>query len=320
MYRMDWDDARLFLAVVRAGSLRAAGRKLGISQPTVGRRLARFEAAASDVPLFDRLPEGLRLTTAGQAVVPLAEKLEEAAAALQRRQREAEQRPLNIRVSVGEWAGGFLAQCLSQTETSNRLPEGLCLELVASDQTANLSRREADLAVRHGRPETGDLYISRIGAIACAAYAGAGARACTDAWITYTQEQAHYAQARWIAATIGTSGGTIAARASSVSMQAAVARAGCGAAVLPCYVGDADPTLVRVLGRIEALDAPHWLIVHRDLRRLPYIRSVLDWITHVFSVNRATLEGRSSSSLGADSVPAHQTQPPGPHQPKPRQP
>ena len=70
---MDWDDVRVFLAVAREGSMRAAGRALGLSQPTIARRLAAFEATFGGPSLFDRLPEGLRLTAAGEQLVPAAE-------------------------------------------------------------------------------------------------------------------------------------------------------------------------------------------------------------------------------------------------------
>jgi len=82
---IDWDDARVFLAVARHGSLRAAGRALGLSQPTIGRRLAVFEAAFGGPALFDRLPEGLRLNAAGEALIGAAEQLETAALSLERR-------------------------------------------------------------------------------------------------------------------------------------------------------------------------------------------------------------------------------------------
>src|ERR1700674_4719006 len=75
---MDWDDVRVFLAVARHGSLRAAGRALGLSQPTIGRRLAAFEAAFGSGPaLFDRMPDGLRLNAAGEALLGAAEELED---------------------------------------------------------------------------------------------------------------------------------------------------------------------------------------------------------------------------------------------------
>src|SRR6266404_4744199 len=86
---IDWDDARVFLAVARHGSLRAAGRALGLSQPTIGRRLASFEATFGGPTLFDRLPEGLRLNAAGDALMAAAEELENAALAIERRRAAA---------------------------------------------------------------------------------------------------------------------------------------------------------------------------------------------------------------------------------------
>src|SRR2546429_8473943 len=82
---MDWDAVRVFLAVARHGSLRAAGRALGLSQPTIGRRLAAFEATFGGPTLFDRLPEGLRLNAAGDALISVAEELGNAARGLERR-------------------------------------------------------------------------------------------------------------------------------------------------------------------------------------------------------------------------------------------
>ena len=72
---MDWDDVRVFLAVARHGSLRAAGRALRLSQPTIGRRLTAFEATFGGPTLFDRLPEGLRLNAAGEQLISAAEEI-----------------------------------------------------------------------------------------------------------------------------------------------------------------------------------------------------------------------------------------------------
>src|SRR5947208_1514646 len=81
---MDWDDVRVFLAVAREGSMRAAGRALGLSQPTIARRLAAFDASFGGATLFDRLPEGLRLNDAGEQLVPAAESVEDAVLTLER--------------------------------------------------------------------------------------------------------------------------------------------------------------------------------------------------------------------------------------------
>src|SRR5712675_107014 len=187
---MDWDDVRVFLAVAREGSMRAAGRALGLSQPTIARRLAAFEASFGGQTLFDRLPEGLRLNALGEQLVAAAESVEDAVLRLERRRAAASPELRGtVRVSTGECAAGFLARCLSGPITM-ALPSGITLELVDSRQTANLARREADMALRHQPPESGDFYTSKAGTFACAVYRRCGEE--TDAWVTYTEEQAHY--------------------------------------------------------------------------------------------------------------------------------
>ncbi|MGZ3338982.1 MAG: LysR family transcriptional regulator, partial [Reyranella sp.] len=232
---MDWDDVRVFLAVARKGSMRGAGRALGISQPTIARRLAAFEATSGGATLFDRLPEGLRLTAAGEQLIAAAESVEEAVLTLERRRAAAS--PVlsgTVRVSTGECAAGFLARCLSGS-TTTALPSGITLELVDSRQTKNLVRREADMALRHQPPESGDFYVSKAGTFACAVYRRRGAEA--SAWVTYTEEQAHYAPARWVQRQVEETGMPVALRASSMLMHLEAIRAGTGRGVLPCYVG-----------------------------------------------------------------------------------
>ncbi|HJU19135.1 MAG TPA: LysR family transcriptional regulator [Stellaceae bacterium] len=285
---MDWDDARVFLAVARHGSLRAAGRALGLSQPTVGRRLCAFEAAFGGPALFDRLPEGLRLNAAGEALLGAAEQLEDAALALERR-RAATSPTLcgTVRVSVGEWAASFLAGSLAGSSAT--LPPGITLELVESRETANLARREADLAVRHHPPESGGLYIAKLGLFACTVYRRRDS--ANTAWVTYTEEQAHYATARWVQRQLDETGGTVALRASDMAMQHAAIRAGAGRGLLPCFVGDGDPLLERLTPCIGELDAVYWVIVHRDLRRAACVRAVIDWIRQLFRKRHDLLAG-----------------------------
>lgn len=287
---MDWDDARVFLAVARHGSLRAAGRALGLSQPTVGRRLAAFEAAfGGGPPLFDRLPDGLRLSGAGEALLTAAEQLEDAALALERRHAAASPALSGtVRVSVGEWAAAFLARNLGPASTAP--PKGITVELVESQATANLARREADLAVRHHPPEGGDLYIAKLGVFAATVYRRAGADG--DAWITYTEEQAHYPTARWAQQRVRDTAGAIALRASHMSMHLAAIRAGCGRGILPCYVGDRDALLERVMPPVPEIAAEYWVIVHRDLRRAVCVRAVIDWVRRLFDEQRDVLAGR----------------------------
>ncbi len=296
---MDWDDIRIFLAVARHGSLRAAGRALGLSQPTVGRRLAGFEAAFGGPALFDRLPEGLRLNAAGEALVAAAERLETAALALERRRLAASPTLSGtVRVSVGEWATILLARHLADAHDAG-LPAGITIELVESPQTANLARRDADLALRHGVPEAGNLYVTKVGAIAGALYrrrdgGSAGAARC-DRWITYTEEQAHYASARWLDQQIRGGGGRVVLRSSDLLMRLEAIRAGVGIGLLPCYAADADPRLERVTPPVPELAADYWVIVHRDLRRAACVRAVIDWIRRLFEQQRHALAGTAAA-------------------------
>lgn len=289
---MDWDGVRLFLAVARQGSLRAAGRTLGLSQPTIARRLAEFEATFGGPTLFDRLPEGAHLNTAGERLVAAAETVEQAMLTLERR-RAASSPALSgtVRVSAGECAAGFLARCLSGAATAP-LPSGITLELLQTLQPANLLRREADLALRHQPPKTGDYYVAKLGTFGVAVYRRRGEGA--DAWVAYTEAQSQgrsHDPARWVQQQVDETKAVVALRAPSLLMHAEAIRAGTGRGVLPCYVGDAHPVLERLTAPIPELAATYWMVVHRDLRRAPCVRAAIDWVRHAFAEQRAVIAG-----------------------------
>ena len=270
--------------------MRAAGRALGLSQPTIARRLAAFEASFGGPALFDRVPEGLRLSAAGEQMIPAAESIEDAVLTLER-QRAAAAPALSgtVRVAAGECAAGFLARCLSgSAETA--LPPGITLELVDElRQRANLVRRQADMALRHEPPESGDYYVAKLGTFAVAAYRRRGEEAA--AWVTYTEEQAHWTTARWVQQQIEETGMPVAVRASSMLMRLEAIRAGTGRGELPCYVGDGHPLLERLTPPIPELAATYWMIIHRDLRRAPCVRAVINWMKAVFAEQRDVLAG-----------------------------
>jgi len=296
---MDWDDVRVFLAVAREGSMRAAGRALKLSQPTIARRLAAFETAFGGPSLFDRLPEGLRLSGAGEKLVPVAESVEQAMLTFERR-RAAAAPALSgtVRISTGECAAGFLARCLSGPRKT-ALPPGITLELVESRPSANLARREADMALRHQPPESGDFYVSKAGTFGVAVYRRRGADAA--AWVTYTEEQSDYEPARYVRRQIDKTGMPVALRASSMLMHLEAIRAWTGRGVLPCYVGDGQPLLERLTPPIPELAAEYWIIVHRDLRRAACVRAVIDWVKHVFAAQRHVIAGAARERAAPSS-------------------
>ncbi|HEV2097883.1 MAG TPA: LysR family transcriptional regulator, partial [Stellaceae bacterium] len=244
----------------------------------------------------------------GEALIAAAERLESAALALERR-RVATSPTLSgtVRVSVGEWAAVLLARHFADAHETG-LPPGITLELVQSPQTANLARRDADLALRHGVPEAGNLYVTKVGLIAGALYRrrdrdirGSSGR---DHWITYTEEQAHYFSARWLDQRIRSSGGRVVLRASDLLMRMEAVRAGVGIGLLPCFAADADRSLERVTEPVPELAADYWVIVHRDLRRASCVRAVIEWIRQLFEERRDALAG--TAEAGRQPHPAAQ--------------
>ena len=201
---MDWGDLRFFLAVAEEGSLRAAARRLEHSQPTVGRRVHALEDELG-VALFDRLPGGHSLTAQGEALLPHARAMREAAEALDRQLAgKAGGISGSVRVAVGESVGNFLSSRVA--ELRDALPE-IQWELAESHVVVSLSRREADIAVRDVRPETGDLFVSNHGRMRFAIYGSAAyvethrarRRVALEEcdWIGYEEEHRFLPSARW---------------------------------------------------------------------------------------------------------------------------
>jgi DNA-binding transcriptional LysR family regulator len=156
----DWDDVRLFLAVARAGQLRAAALALDLDVSTVSRRLDRLEARLGSAP-FERSLSGTRLTPAGEALLPHAEQMERAAIALEGRAAMAEtvvEGRVRLSVPPGV-ADAFVAPLLARFR--QRHPR-VVVELEASVRYADLTRREADLAVRTTRPTSGALKVVQL--------------------------------------------------------------------------------------------------------------------------------------------------------------
>jgi len=263
-----------------------------LSQPTIARRLAAFEAGFTGQPLFDRLPDGLHLNAVGDQLLAAAEDAERAMLTFERRRAAAS--PMlsgTVRIATGECAGGFLARCQSGG-TTTPLPSGITLELLQSLPPANLTRREADMSLRHQPPESGDYYVAKLGTFGVAVYRRRGND--TDAWVAYTEEQSQgqsHEPARWVQRQVEDTKGVVALRASSMLMHVEAIRAGAGRGVLPCFIGDGHPLLERLTAPIPDLAATYWMIVHRDIRRSACVRAVIDWMRRVFAEQRDVIAG-----------------------------
>ncbi len=305
---LSWDDLRVFLALVESGSLSAAARDLGLSQPTVGRRIQSLERAL-DRRLFDRLPRGYAPTAAAETLVPLATAMAQAAETIDRSRALGSGLRGTVRISAGSPMCRFL--CNRIALLLDGLP-GLELEIAASFEFTNLSRREADIAIRNRMPEVGDLVTQRVARPAVAIY---GSRAylakravnLVDGvstpgrlqdwdWVGYDEARQHLATARWL--TDKLKGGPQRVRCATPPEKLDSVRGGAGLGLLSCYAADTDPALVRIGQPIPELRGETWLVVHQDLRQTARIRAVLDRLLALFRAQKPLFDGERPQPAG----------------------
>ena len=278
---MEWSDLRIFLAIAREGTLGAAARKLGQTQPTMGRRLRALEAAVGHT-LFQRTSEGFVLTDDGASVLGHAERIEEEALAFQRQLTgsEAELEGL-LRLSSSDWFGTLLlAPVLA--EFSRRHPR-VCLELLTDARLYSLPRREADLVFRIRPFDEPEVISRRLMHIDYAVYAPVGSATALELGdgadlklITMDTAFAAMPDAVWLKRVLPNA--VVTCRSNNREVQAQLCAGGAGLAVLPRPLGDATPGIVAL-----TLDDPPpgrdtFVGYHRDLRRLTRMRELLGFI------------------------------------------
>jgi DNA-binding transcriptional LysR family regulator len=286
-----WDDLRIFLSLARDGTLTTAAKTLGVSHPTVARRVQALEKQIG-ARLFDRLPDRFVPTAAGEELLADTEAMEKAALSINRRSAGLSDTVSGVvRLSAGEAMAAWLARHLPELRTGLRQIE---FELIASHTLANLSRREADLLIREQVPDLGGIVARKLGRVAYAIYGHRlFARAKTDLkalpWVGFDDDHAYMPGQAWLHGLLD--GAKPAVRGNNWLVLHEAARAGAGLAVLPCYLGDPDPHLERI-GSVPAdVFADQWLLVHRDLRALPRVRAVMDAMIVLFQRERPSLEG-----------------------------
>ncbi|WP_158813440.1 LysR family transcriptional regulator [Methylocapsa sp. S129] len=291
---MEWGDLRVFLAVAREGTLGAAARRLGQTQPTMGRRLRALEAAVGQV-LFQRTGEGFVLTDEGASVLGHAERVEEEVLAFQRELigQEAQLEGM-LRLSSSDWFGTFmLAPVLA--EFGRRHPK-VCVELLTDARLFSLPRREADMVFRIKPFDEPEVISRRLMHISYALYGlaeterprlgdGTGSRV-----ITMDTAFSEMPDAVWLKRLLPNA--IVACRSNNREVQAQLCANGAGLAVLPRPLGDATPNIVAL-----ALDEPPpgrdtFVGYHRDLRRLARMRELLDLVIERLANRPLATHGR----------------------------
>lgn len=282
---MNWSDLRVFLAVARLGSLRQAAQMLGVTQPTVARRIQELEADLG-LPLFERARDGHRLTVAGTELLPEVQAVEAAALRVEKRSVGLLKR-LNeaVRIEAGETAAAVLTRGLHD------LTNGPNVELVVTGVVTPKVGRTPEILVQHGMPEEVDGLTRCVGSINCAIYGSlefaegrtlplSDAELTTLPWLGFVEEQEHYITMRWLRKRMKDRPPV--ARLMNTDLMVVAATAGVGTAVLPCFIGGAVSELRQLSPSIDSLRAEYWIVVHPDLSQSPSIRSVIDWIVSCF--------------------------------------
>ncbi len=296
---LQWDDARLVLAIAEQRSLSAAAAQLQISHPTLSRRLQRVERRLG-TRLFERRPSAWQLTAAGDEVCQLARRLRDDFAALERR---IGGRDTAADGTVRLTAPDAIAEYLLPAILANLCDAhpGLTIDLVVANQVLSLAQGAADIALRVTDAPTETLRGRRVGMVAMAVYAPRGLatggldRPPADLpWVGFDPALACSGPGRWLASHVDER--RIRLRANTLLGAAQAVRAGIGAAVLPCFVGSALPELERIGTPLASLAQPLWLLVHPDLARLPRIRRATDALAEQLRSAEARLSGVPSDT------------------------
>ena len=294
MSSMDWDDLKVFTAVAHSGSVRAAARRLGIHHSTVARRLDHFEKRLGTV-MFNRTPEGLKLSADGQLVLLQAEQVEGQIDDIERILVGRDQRRQgHVRITFPEPVGtSFLMRDLGLFVTA--YPD-ISLDFIGSYEALSLTRGEADIAVRVTDSPPEHLVGRRLGHYAVAVYA-------STEYLSTHDPVANPESCNWIDWGIGRSVSEATrlrsfpdvpsrTRSPNAPLQLAAVEAGVGMATLPCVLGDAHPALTRLSDPVVAQEI--WVLTHPDLRNAARVRAVMGCIVDSFRRNAEHLLGRGS--------------------------
>ena len=281
----DWGLYRHFLAVADTGSLTAAARQLGVSQPTVGRQIQALEKAMGS-RLFDRNHSGYVLTATGEAIVAQARTIQEQAIAIERCAAGKDRR-LEGRVCISAAEGlatYWLAPKLPALRSSH---PAIDIELIVGTAALDLLFREADIVLRIGEPRAEDLIGRRLcrvhfGLFAAEAYLAAHGplespcQLPNHVIIESVGAIADLTQARRLREMAVAA--PVALRCDNLVTQLAALRAGMGVMALPLYMAQAVPDLRRVMADEFDVALDLWLLVHRDLRPVARIDAVFGFL------------------------------------------
>lgn len=288
---MNWDDLRFFLAAARASTLTTAAARLGVNQTTVTRRLRALQDELG-ARLLVRTERGHALTEVGEAVLPIAEQMEFAAATLDRQVLGHDaQLSGRLRLTVIDWIAVFEPALMGAF--ARRYP-GIELELSVSDAPRSLTRREADVAVRWTNAPPEHLVGREVARVEFALYAaralvgesGKGPELKRLPWLAWDEGKGARLTAAWMRRHVPDA--PLACRYDSAMAMFAAVREGTGVAFLPCVYADAEPALRRLRPPEPGFAMGVWVLTHPELRVNARIRALIEHVVDHFRDDRAS--------------------------------
>ena len=295
--RLAWNDFEVVLAIAASGSLSGAARSLGVSHATVFRRLGDIEQRLG-VTLFERSRTGYQPTLAGEELAETARVMDEAALTAQRKVAGRDLEPSGEiwTTTTDSLLMGLLAPLF--TEFRQRYP-AIVLDVAVSNQLFNLTRREADVAIRPSNRPPENLIGRPLTPIGQAVYGhqslgvkpGTPVTALTDQpWIGAGPRLQDSAVDQWMDAN-NLKDACVYRVDTLVSILSAV-RSGMGLAVLPCYLADGDAGIVQLTDPIPELEYGLWFLMHPDLRGVVRIHALMDFLTAAIRERKHRMAGR----------------------------
>jgi DNA-binding transcriptional LysR family regulator len=284
---MDWNDLRYLIAIAREGTLAGAARALGVQHTTVSRRLQALESDLG-IKLLHRTPDRVALLPCAQEMLADAERMEQAALAIERRAAGDLRVEGTVRVTTSELMTAFLVKRLGALRARH---PALTVEVISGNERLDLARGEADVAVRIAATTQPDLIVRKLGRCPWALYAAgsyveargrpASARALAGQdLIGFDETMKNVPGALWFEQH--GAGAKIVFRGNSIVSALNGALVGLGVAALPFFVGDAEPTLVRVASE-DVGNRDISLVYHPDVAKAARVRAVMDFLVEAFS-------------------------------------
>ena len=296
----DWNDLKFFLAVARHGGLSGAASALGTSASTVSRHIGALEERLG-ATLFLRQQTGYLLTDDGSELLTHIEQIERTMMAAERKGPLSAQQQVSgqVRIALTEMMAVHLI-VPHLPAFHQRYPQ-LQVELNIAMARANLSRREADLALRIVAPDpddgAGDYIASRVGKMQFGLYCKTGllapevAESQDEAWqaldyVSWDDSWSDLPTAKWLHAAFR--GKRPVLTCNSLQTQYAAVQAGLGIGMLPCFVGDRDSAIQRIGGSRLLLSRDLWLVYHRDLKASQRVIAMRDFVTELVKTHLGT--------------------------------